>query len=302
MSTDVGHGIELTFDADMRFVHTFRQSTVGELDLCPERGRATMSGQMPRIERDATCLGTAVHAGIQAALIAASKGHVMSPLDMTNIALAEFAMYASDPDFRWEKYNAKRVEFMIMRCCDLFWDDLYEKLSPVLIEENFGPLTIYEDDKRVIQIKGTIDFLDAQHGLLDWKTTGDGRKYRRGFGGDAWKLDRWEPQPTFYCKAAVELGHYDPEGPWWFSYWPFDLSGAEPKLGPPVSVLRRPEDVSWMIERLLSYTELIERDVARWPKQDNHALCSPKWCDWWPFCKGAQYMTVPWPAKPPTGA
>lgn len=297
MSTDVGHGIEFTFDADGRYVHDFRQSTVGELDICPERGRATMAGQMPRIEKDATCIGTAVHAGIEAANIALKTGLPLMPSDIIEIALAEFVSLSELIEFRWEKYNPKKAEYLIKRSCELFWEELYHTLRPVLVEHDFGPFVVYEDEHRIVRIKGTLDMYDANEGGIDWKTSGDSRKYMRGFGGDAWKLDRWEVQPTFYCEALRQLGYYGNDGPWPFTYHAFDFGSAEPKLVT-CKVARRPQDVHWAVERLKSYVEMIERDVTLWPKQDNHALCSPKWCDWWQFCKGESYIDVPWPFKP----
>lgn len=288
--------IDLDIDCDGRAVHTFRQSTIKELDTCPERGRASLVGLMPKVLKDATCMGTAVHAGIEAATVALTMGHPMTPDDINNVAQAEFDGLVHAPGFVWVKYGEVAAHERIERACERFYDDIYAQLDPILVEHEFGPLVIHEDDHRVIQVKGTIDLLDGTYGPVDYKTTGDARAYKRGRGGEAWKLDRWAIQPTIYLYALWDGGYLSDVGPWEFMYLAFDFGSPEVELHSPV-VRRQLADFVWAADKLVSYAMLIEAGVPVWPKQDNHALCSEKWCDWWSQCKGVSYADAEWPIK-----
>lgn len=279
---------------DGRYVHTFRQSVVGELDTCPERGRAAMAGEIPPDESDAAALGTACHAGFEAAARSLLAGDPLTLPAIEEIAQDEFTRVTQQPWFRWAKYSEESCRAHISRVVELFYDELYHQLDPIVVEWGFGPLVVHEDESRVIQIAGTVDLHDAGFGPCDYKTTEHGRTYRRGFGGDAWQLDRWAIQPTVYVEALRQAGHVDPEGPWRFTYFGFEL-GKEPALHV-TSVWRTPADLRWMRDKLVSYAVLAEAGIPVWPKQDNHALCSPKWCLHWGNCKGAHYGDW-WPLR-----
>ena len=280
---------------DGRWLHTFRQSTLNELDMCPERGRATMSGEMPDQESDAACLGTAVHFGIERAL---RSEFALDPYTIEELGQQHFSELIALPEFEWIKYKEERAREYISACLFLFYEDIYHTLAPVLLEQGFGPFVIHEDDERVIQVTGSIDLFDQYRGACDWKTDGDGRKFRRGFGGKAWELDRWAIQPTVYVHALRELGYYTGDGPWPFTYLGFDISGkpADVELVE-TPVMRQRADSLWLVEKTLAYAKLVEADIKPWPKHDNHALCSPKWCPHWGNCKGAAYSDVKWPLK-----
>lgn len=291
-------GIVVEVDDDGRAVHTFRQSTLGELDLCLERGRRTMAGVMPPDESDAAGLGTAVHAGIEFALKAKLDGHWVTVDEMDAVGQAEFTRIMGLDGFRFVKYKEVGCRRQIRLCLEVFDRELYERIDPIHLELGFSNLVIHEDERRVVRISGTMDLFDRKLGMADWKTDGQGTKFRRGFGGKAWEIDRWGPQPTVYLAACIALGlvDADPTAIHPFTFFAFAL-GAEVELVE-LTVLRTQADVKWLIEKLLSYCELVEADHAVWPKQDNHALCSPTWCLAWDTCKGSHYEAIEWPLKP----
>lgn len=289
-------GIVADTDDQGRYVHTFRQSTLGELDLCLERGRRTMAGLMPDDESDAAGLGTAVHAGIEHGLKAKLDGQWVTVEEMDEVAQAEFTRIMALPGFRFVKYKEKGCRDQIRKCLEVFDAELYERIDPYFLELGFGPIVIHEDDKRVIRITGTIDLIDHVLGMADWKTDGQGTKFKRGFGGKAWEIDRWGMQPTVYAAACRALGLIDIDGPWTFTYFAFAL-GADVELVE-TTVLRQPADIDWLVQKCISYCELVEADLEVWPKNDNQALCSDKWCLAWDTCKGASYVEVEWPLKP----
>lgn len=287
-------------DPDGRIVHTFRQSTLGELDICAERGRFTMTGEMPSVETDAANLGTAVHAGIEEGLRDLMNGDQPSLSVCQEIAMLEFSDMIEHPDFRWVKYhpNGKAARKFITSALDLWFTDVLPDMKPTHVELPFGPLVLHEDEHRVIQVTGTIDVVDAAMGAGDWKTAGDSRKYQGGFGGKAWEIERWAIQPTVYTWALVKMGILPQRGPWPFTFWAFHMDGDEAGLNK-LEVERHRGDHDWLVDKCMSIVPLVEAEVTPWPRSDNHALCSEKWCPAWSQCKGDNYdVGWPKPSKP----
>jgi hypothetical protein len=288
-------GIVVEQDDQGRYVHTFRQSSLGELDLCLERGRLTMAGEMPPDESDAAAVGTSVHAGIEHGLHALKDGQYRTLEEMQDVAQAEFTRIMGLDGFRFVKYIEKGCRALIDKCLVVFYDEVYDTIDPLHIELPFD-VHLVEDEHRVIRITGTIDLVDRRKGMLDWKTDGQGTKFKRGFGGKAWELDRWGIQPTVYTAALRAMGIIDPDGPWPFHYGAFAL-GAQVEYME-LTVLRQAADIEWLKRKTGSYCEMVEADMGAWPMNDNHALCSPKWCPAWDLCKGASYVDLEWPLKP----
>lgn len=281
-------GVEVEVDpADGRFIHRFRQSTLGELDECPERGRLVLTNQMPRIETDAAAVGTAVHAGIEAML--GGKGLAAA----WEMAFDTFALIAQSDNFVWAKYRPDQVEPMIRNCLVTFEAQLLPDLDPAGVEIPFDDVFLHEDDERVIYLNGTIDYFDKSAGAWDWKTSGDERKYKQGFGGESWKLDRWNIQGPTYTKALVALGFLDPEGPWDFTFGAFVLPGGKLQTH---TLQLVPAHHSWLAAKCMGWAKLIEAELDEWPTTDNQALCSPKWCPVWEQCKG-KHFGDDWPIK-----
>lgn len=298
-------GIEVEQDEHGRIIHRFRQSTLGELDVCPERGRLTMTGDMPKVETDAAGLGTAAHWGMECAMHhLANEGEPLMPTAIHALMVEEFDRISALPNFEWKKYTKQRVYTLLAAVAEAFYFEIYADLEPIGIEIPFHHLTIYEDRERVIQINGTIDLLDKNIGAADWKTAGDARKFARGFGGEGWKLDRWGIQPTVYVQALLLLGLLDPDQDEWpFTYLAFALGNptVTEVTFQRLTVTRHRGDLDWLVDRCLSYAHLIEAEVTEWPKQDNHALCSEVWCPAWNMCKGEHYAEGwPKPSAPAT--
>lgn len=287
-------GVQVTQADDGRLIHSFRQSSLSELDLCPERGRLTLTGQMPRIETDAAALGTAAHYGFECGFEALADGRgPLDPDELYALMVQEFDRIAAMPNFEWKKYKRSKVLVLLDKIAHRFHSDIYADIVPLGIEIPFDHIVIYEDDERIIEIQGTIDLLDQNIGAADWKTAGDARKFARGKGGEAWKLDRWGVQPTVYIAALLAMGLLDPEQDEWpFTYFAFALSKDVELVQ--TTVTRHQGDIDWLADRCVAYARLVEAEVSPWPKQDNHALCSEAWCPAWSMCKGAHYAEG-WP-------
>ena len=255
--------------------YCFRQSTLNTLLLCMERGRLDLVDPIEE-STDATATGTAFHAGVEALL----NGETMTTAKAKLVET--FHAETKLPGFRWVK--VKTAETCIkhaMLGLDGWVEQVWPKVGNVVaVEESFlVPLGSRGSD--TIELSGTIDAVDDSPTIWDWKTAGDEKKYKGGYGGEAWKL-RWAIQPAVYTKAWHHLHGELAE----FKYAAVTKGTSDFQIH---SETRGPEHWAWLEEQCWSLVEFMQRvpqDVV-WPKNDQHALCSEKWCPRWGVCKGA---------------
>lgn len=280
-------GITVEQGVDGRLIHTYRQSTLGELDVCPERGRLTLTGAMPRIETDAAALGTGMHLGFEEALIARDAGDYMTIAEIADVMTAEYQRIKALPNFEAAKgYRDDTVARKHLQIATHWFHTYYASLEPLAMELPFNGLAVHEDEHRVILINGTIDLIDKHLGACDWKSTGHDDAYLPGFGGKAWEKQRWAVQPTVYSLALELLGWVVPPT---FTYLVYVISGSQVQHQT-LPVDRHSGDHAWLVDRLVAYSVMVEAELGVWPKQDNHALCSEAWCPAWDQCKGRHYV------------
>lgn len=262
---------------DGRILHRFRQSTVGTLEQCLEKGRLQITNQLPRIESDATAVGTSVHEGIEVCLQDLRDEGSPANLDVIQeIAHQAFDELSAAENFQWKQLSSDDEAYAaIDRCLAGWYEEILPRLNPVAMEIPFENVVVYEDDNRVITIEGTMDYLDRVYGVGDWKT--GNQKYK------AWEKDRWNIQATVYLYAALKLGLIEgTEFPFTF----YVMLKKGPDLTQQVKITRNFADFSWLSMKLKSYALLFESRITEWPRNDTSALCSPKWCEAWTECKG----------------
>lgn len=288
---------------DGRRLHRVRQSSLGETDICLERSRFEMTGTMPKVENDASNIGTACHAGFELCLEGILQDGSPYPLTVAiEAAMMELHELVQDPHWRWIKFDGiNDAEWFVKTIVSMWYTRTLPDLKPLALEHTFGPLTLYEDEDRVVQVKGTIDYLDAALGLVDWKT--GSRKHEQ------WEKDRWAIQPTVYTWAAVQDGLVVPNsvGLVPFHYRVFYRKSKYVVEYQPYTVWRHAGDWAFLQEKALTIAKLTEAAypnsgpavLDRWPMNDNHALCSEAWCPAWNLCKGAHYAPGwPKPSRP----
>lgn len=281
-----------TFAPDGRRLHRFRQSSLKDTDICMERARFEMSGLMPKVENDAANVGTACHAGFELAITGLMDDGVAYSLEAcTGAAQDELTELMKSPYWRWAKFDEAGIRRFVVQVMALWYERVLPTLQPVGMEMRFGPLVVWEDDERIIEVVGTIDYLDKT-GLKDWKT--GSRKW------DAWEHERWDIQPTVYSWGAVQSGLVVPDQrgivPFEFIVlWRKNQSTVELSR---ITVERHAGDWAWLKEKVLNIARLIEAEVPSWALNDNHALCSPTWCPAWAMCKGKNYSSWPRPSRP----
>lgn len=274
---------------DGRRLWRFSQSKLKQVDTCPERGRRTMLGLMEDGASDSSALGRAVHAAIEVCLTDVIEGRGPWSLDdMIQVAVEDFNEEMALPSSRYVKYkNAETLHKQIMRCLSTWHDDVLPSLRPQAVEVNFGPLVVYEDEQRVIEIRGQIDYVDAVDGLADWKTTG------RAW--EPWEHQRWDIQPTMYTWAKAmtdsEETGFDFTTPGAAAHWTWHVLNVDGSYQR-IETMRSHADWRWLVDRLVVVAKMLEADLPEWHKNDASALCSPKWCSAYSACKG-QYIADP---------
>jgi hypothetical protein len=249
------------------------QSWLNTAMNCPEQARMEMLGVLPRVETDATAIGTAMHAGIEAVL---RDG--LNPEDGVQHAIAEFTRLTELDEFRW--VQIKTMDTAVATVQRVFWSWANEILpqlpDTIAIEHKFDEV-LYENDSLQVRLQGAIDFIGEDYNgnpcVWDWKTAN--RPY------EAWEKERWAIQPTVYTYALSKMyggDNYE------FTYAICLKSRQDTQL---VTVTRHSGHWDWMREQIASVVHLVQADLPRWPLRDQSALCSPKWCSNWDNCKGA---------------
>jgi hypothetical protein len=284
---DETYGIQV--DVETRTV-TVRQSWLNTFLDCPERGRLSAIRAADDGPSDATAIGTAMHFAVEEALNAIIDGR--PPLDLDDMLQAfhnEFATIAEHGEggvpMRWVKRKpipAKKYgESMVER----FYNYVLPHLNPVATEVGFGPVTLgVSASGWTVRVQGSIDCVDYELGLVDWKSAS--RVYT------PWEKRRWSVQPTVYLAAAQAEGltlETDGGIPDVFHYVVMpDVPPENRDWIQLIQVTRAGTQREWLVDQVADIATLVERmgfDVA-WPKRDQHALCSEKWCPYWSGCKG----------------
>lgn len=294
-------GIKAERTGTGRIKHSFRQSTLGDLDICAERGRRVMTATMPPDNKDASSVGTAVHAAIEYGLEAVKRGESAPPLaELVSVGLHEWEELQEAPGFERVKFKAEgRAEAFIANAIGRWRSSVALELRPIAIEETFKDVLIYRDNVRDIVLSGTIDLIDERWGCVDWKTSSDERRYQEGYGGQAWEKKRWAIQPTVYTYAAHKLGFLSDQEQHPFTYFVFVVMPHNQVALQDLTVYRHKGDWAWLRQKVLGLAKLVEAELDEWPKNDNHALCSGTWCPAWDDCKGSNYQAGwPKPSRP----
>ncbi len=254
-------------DRDGRWYHTFHQSGLAEVDMCPERGRAGLAAELPREENDAMVLGTCVHSAIEYMLD--DDADLIEGLRVFENELDTY------PEFEHVKWTNRHAMFDVGHTMLDTWDrEVRPRLGEAhLIEWEFS-YPIVEDDERVITLAGTADFIDATGHIIDWKT-GEA-KYQQ------WEKQRWAIQPTVYTWALNQL-YPEMKAPFSFQFCLLRPSGKVDWC----EVHRSQADFAWLRKKVLHLARTVEAELDEWPLNDTGWWCSSKWCAKWDQCKGS---------------
>jgi hypothetical protein len=246
----------------------FRQSWINNFLLCNDRARLDVESDETN---EAAALGTSWHGGIEAAL----RGEADTPSQVAEASIG--VLQALEHTFEyddlthdkacqhlrhWSKMLRTQPEFVSLYDNP---DRLIEQAFEVHLD-TMGDVELY--------LVGTIDAIDNPTCVIDWKTSS--RKYQR------WEKQRWAVQPTVYAEACRQMGWVNDEKvDFRFVVFERNLARDAPET---IRVTRGPGHTAWLTRMLWRAYDL--RQLDTWPLNDQHALCSEKWCPAWSQCKG----------------
>jgi hypothetical protein len=262
---------------------TFRQSWLNNYFNCPEQVRRLMLEPDEDQSSDAAILGTGVHAYAELRLL--GEDRVVATAAAFNALDHEFSL-----PHRIVQMSEDKVYSFIPAMLASFERDLLPQVERGGECEVEFKLLLGEWNGWTIYVSGTIDYVAPSGDLWDWKTAG--RKYEK------WEKERWAIQPTIYSFAAVTLGKSE-----YPVRWRYGIVLKSPVKRPETQVVefyRREGHIEWVTHQIYSILETHRFDIdlqencggtlasplVPWVKNDQHALCSEKWCPFWSTCKG----------------
>jgi len=252
-----GLGSEYTLDIEAigrtgRWHHTFSQSLLNTYLQCPEQARHELLGDVPRVESPKMALGTAGHSAIEHKLLHPSAdfeecAELMLDTFENRMYLTEFK---EDPKLGMDWARKRGVSAL-----NSWWEEILPQVQPEAVELPFQ-YRLYSDDKRTIDMKGTIDCVDRKDFIWDWKFSGSERK--------EWKDRRGSVQATAYTRAAG-VNH--------FKYAVMHEQGVQIV---PLNITAH--HFAWLQYQAVTLATLIEAELPVWPLDDTDWWCDPKWC------------------------
>lgn len=290
----------MRFDSDGIHLH---QSDLK--NHCLEKLRLETVASGPRIENDAATVGTALHQVIERELLGityATAYDAQAAAAHTYLALLEEYQQDGKP-YALSSFNShdRAIDLLTKLATAWFLSDerkllLESSVVPQVewkFDLPFGEVEVKKHGKKSeiipVFLAGTADIIHNNR-VWDWKTAGS--EYRR------WEYQRWGRQPDVYTWAAAQAGLVEPDrnGIYYFDFKVF-VRNNNPELGcQTVTVERSQNSWAWLgtiIDRLVNFSYNMGMD-REWPLDDQHVLCSPKWCSFFDMCKGAYVNGETW--------
>lgn len=254
-----------------RWHHTFSASWLKDFATCPEKARRRYFGITPNKVTEYTALGSAVHAGIEFRLNGLLGGWETTLAGARVAAQEKLDQLWADPTYEPQKMNNDEQARLVNQHLGTFDRETLPHLKPLVAEEQFD-LELYSDAFRTINIRGAIDCVDRNLGVIDWKTAGNPHK--------AWEKQRYEVQPTVYTWAWNKLQgtHVDHMR---YVVFIHDKGVQE------YTVSRGPEHVEWLKYQAIAAARQVESGLPVWTMNDSGWWCAAKWCPAYNACKGS---------------
>ena len=259
-----------------------RQSWLGTYLICPQRSRYDLT--MPELRRgsDATAVGTGVHHAIEQYLL----GNAETLEDMVFSARQAVALELDDDSLRRTdiSYDLDKMYTSVDAMVTAWYTDIRPHVPRGgLVEHKFqAPLLEPTSGDVPLWLEGTIDYVSPDGTIWDWKTAS--RSY------SAKEKQKQSHQATCYVAACRQLGLVDDSNEPTIFRFGVMLRQPTPKAQI-VTVARDRHHVEWLRRQIASVatTALNAPLSSDWAMNDQHNLCSSKWCDYWTICKGAHW-------------
>lgn len=280
--------------------------TLHQSDLkhhCLEHLRMATVAVGPRTETDAATVGTLLHATIEEEL---KNGFFADENECVEWAAAAYVLLleeyqAGDATYVMSTFkdhtaaitslaNLARSWYRSDLRTDLLTDD--NKEVEWFFDLPFGEFEVKKHGRKSeiipVRLAGMADLV-WRNRVDDFKSASS--EYKQ------WECQRWGRQPDVYTWAAAESGLIVPDknDEYHFNFQVF-VRRAVPVGVQTVPVVRTSNHWAWLRTIVgnvvnLAYNMGLDRP---WPLDDQHVLCSPKWCEFWSQCKGSQVSGVTW--------
>lgn len=260
-----------------------RQSWLNDAMMCQERARLVELNPDTRRENDSALMGTAVHAGIEQVL----NGEV-DARDISDFCVGWFRSKQS-------KLRDEGKDVFVTNTDPKHWDTHIASMADAWVRDimphvPLGGETEVKFATKIADIEnshfqyelwfeGTADYVHRS-GIWDWKTAA--RKYYEA------EKQSQNIQSSVYAAALTKLGMVDYTVNFNFGVMIRNASST----GQIVNVTRTEQHAAWVAQQAVSLVNSIlltriHLSGDRWVMNDQHHLCSERWCPVWSLCKGS---------------
>jgi hypothetical protein len=263
-----------------------RQSWLGDALMCPERARLSALHPETRKENDSAMMGTAVHAGIEAVLKEELDPQYIGEHSVEAFRVREQELHALGKSINITNTDPKNWDKHINSMAEAWVRDIYPHVPR-------GGITEYKFETKVgaianelfeyeLWFEGTMDYFHPK-GIWDWKTAA--RKYYEA------EKQTQNIQSAIYAESAVTLGMMNYDVDFTFGVMIRNASST----GQILTVNRTASHGQWIINQTKSLVNTLltmQKNLPqeKWLVNDQHYLCSQRWCPVWSMCKGS-YIT-----------
>ena len=263
-----------------------RQSWLGDALMCPERARLTALHPETRKENDSAMMGTAVHAGIEQVLNSEIQPEDIGDYSVNAFFEREKALNAEGKKINITNTDPKNWAKHINSMANAWVSDIMPHVPLGGISEYKFATKVAGVDNELFEyelwFEGTMDYFHPK-GIWDWKTAA--RKYYQA------EKQTQNVQSAVYAEASHAMGMI--EYPVEFNFGVMIRNASS--TGQIVSITRTPEHGQWIIDQTIALvnnllTVQAKMPSTRWIVNDQHYLCSQRWCPVWSMCKGS-YIT-----------
>jgi hypothetical protein len=263
-----------------------RQSWLGDALMCPERARLSALHPETRKENDSAMMGTAVHAGIEAVLKEELDPDYIGEHSIEAFRLREQELHAIGKSINITNTDPKNWDKHINSMAEAWVRDIYPHvprggITEFKFETKVGAIAneLFEYE---LWFEGTMDYFHPQ-GIWDWKTAA--RKYYEA------EKQSQNIQSAIYAESAVTLGMMNYDVDFTFGVMIRNASST----GQILTVNRTASHGQWIVNQTKSLVNtllIMQKNLPqeKWLVNDQHYLCSQRWCPVWSMCKGS-YLT-----------
>jgi hypothetical protein len=257
-----------------------RQSWLNTLTICPERARYNIT--LPSWSRgsDATAIGTGMHTAIENYL----NGQYTEFDDFNACAQEAVQEELAKPNVTRGGVDNDKIPSLVESMGHAFYDDIAPHVTMGgVTEHNFNIVSDWTVGPYRLGFSGTMDYVAPDGVIWDWKTAA--RSYYAN------EKQKQSIQASVYAYASgIEFPDIVSNGLSSLIQFKYGVMVRQEKpRGQVVSVTRSAGQIEWMFHQVTaSVSAVLQRGTeSAWIRNDQHNLCSAKWCDYWSICKGA---------------